>query len=170
MTNLSKIYLKSGEVYVKTEPVIVWTVLGSCVSIALHSPRKMVTAISHAQLPSPSHKKEVCSHNCPKPCFQQHENISSELRFLSCSTRFMLDELHKMGIDNSELKAYIFGGSSMFDVEKDYFSVGIRNVDLAITMLKDLKIPVVLKEVLGNQSRTLNFNTQTAMFSIELGE
>jgi chemotaxis receptor (MCP) glutamine deamidase CheD len=170
MTNLTKVYLKSGEVYVNSASVIVWTVLGSCVAVALHSPRKGLTAISHAQLPSPSHKKDACSHSCPKPCFQQHEDIVSEMRFLSCSTKYMLDELHKMGIENSELKAYIFGGSSMFQVEKDYFSVGKRNVDMALTMLKNFGIPVVEKDVLGNQSRTINFNTYSAEFTIELGD
>ena len=45
------IYLKSGEIYFTEEPVIVLTVLGSCVSVTLFHRRLGYSAICHGLLP-----------------------------------------------------------------------------------------------------------------------
>lgn len=167
--NHKKIYLKSGEVYIAKSPAIVWTVLGSCVSLILYSKKRKISAISHAQLPQPNLTSQPCRHTCPNPCFQAHEDISSEMRFVSCSTKYMLDELKKLGIAKNELTASIFGGSQMFAVRNELFAVGSRNVQQVRAILKSNKIPVIKEDVLGTQSRTLDYDTKEGIVSLKRG-
>ena len=168
-TKLPKIYLKAGEVYIAKKPSIVWTVLGSCLSVILYSKAHKISAISHAQLPTPNKRTEhnlKCSLSCPSTCLQKDEEVIDELRFVSCSIKYMVDKLGKLGIAKKDLKAAIYGGAQLFDSAKDLFLIGPRNLKEAHFVLNDLHIPIINENVLGNKSRLINFRTAEGIVSI----
>ena len=167
MADLNKVFLKSGEVIISSSPRIIWTVLGSCVSIILHSAKHQIGAISHAVLPNPDLGIKTCGTNCPRKCHHSNKEIESKYRYVSCSTTFMIDEMIRRGVQRNEITASVFGGASMFEFSFNGSSIGTKNVEMAMKTLKDNKIRINKNETLGTIGRVLNFHSHTNLIEIK---
>ena len=141
---LQKIYLNPGELLVAEQPAVVTTVLGSCISVTLFSPRLRVGAICHAVLPNG--KTEQPS------------------RFADQSVRYMLNYFRKHKIDPDEIVAKLFGGADMFtqiDPSAKDRSVGAQNIRAALEGLRQAGLEPSALDVGGQQGRKLLFYTHT---------
>ncbi len=167
MADLNKVFLKSGEVIISSSPRIVWTVLGSCVSVVLHSAKHQIGAISHAVLPNPNLGIKTCGANCPRKCHYSNKEIESKYRYVSCSTTFMIDELLRRGVERNEITASVFGGASMFQFSFNGSSIGTKNVEMALQTLQDNKIHINKNDTLGKNSRVLNFYSHNNLIEIK---
>jgi len=155
-----KKYLGMGEVIITADPMIIWTILGSCVSITLFNKRLGLAAICYAQLPEKEHSNGMrCSDTCPKPCFRNDKGEST--KFLSCAFNLMLEKFKSNGVINNEMSAGIYGGASMFKYIYVYRekSIGDQNVELAYRLCNRNKIRVVDDDTGGEVGRRLKFNT-----------
>jgi chemotaxis protein CheD len=135
-------FLLPGQLHVSAEPFQVRTILGSCVSICLWDKRQRAGGMNHFLLPA------------------SREGEPASLRFADVATYTLLEKLRALGCRPPNLRAKIFGGSSMFRNQNRYAtSLGARNVTVALELMKNAGIPVSVQDTGGSQGRKIVFNT-----------
>jgi len=147
---LPLLFLKPGEMVLSEEPLIVTTLLGSCVAVTMFSPRHRMGAICHALLPS-CRKDLPCSHG-----------QSDSGKYVECAIQLMLERFAVHGVAKSEIEAKLFGGSDMFDTsEGRTASVGRQNLEMALRLLEDQPVRLVTQDLGGKRGRKIIFHTHT---------
>jgi len=135
-----KHFLYPGQIFASREPVIITTILGSCIALCLWDWRKRIGGMNHYLLP------------------EGQDDGPNRLRYGNVANPALLHEMTALGCAVKNLRAKIFGGSSSL-AAKPALSVGTRNVQLAEEFLHAAGIPIVAKEVSGRRGRRLIFNT-----------
>jgi len=143
-------HLKIGECIVSTRPLLVSTVLGSCVSVSFHHPATRTGAIFHAMLPTQTMSRDagICC------------------KFVDSAMDLVVVRLGRLGISLTGLECKLFGGAFTIQPErKDHVrqvvDVGSKNVDMAREILAKLKLRILAEDVLGRYGRKLFFATHT---------
>ena len=142
-----------GAVGIVDTPSIVRTILGACVAGILHVPRLRVSAVCHAQMP----EREAglcCSDACPQPCGGKQSD-STDLRFVTCSIRYMLNDLHRRHVIKAEIICTLVGGANVIKNIDPRWSVGDRNVEMAVSVLKSEGIRVAYSDTGGVKGRVI---------------
>jgi len=142
--------LHPGDYYASDEDIIISTVLGSCVSVALFDPGRRQGAMNHFMLP-------------------ESRNINPEIdlilqdraRYGLFAMEMIINELMKMGSSKRDLKAKLFGGSNMFREINSVVSVGKLNIEFAMKFLKNEKIPIISSDLGGFSGRKLHYFPKT---------
>jgi len=145
---LDKIYLKPGELVVTEEPVMVTTVLGSCVSVTMFNARTGTAAICHGMLP--------------------YGGKSENFKYVDTALRYMLGYFKKLQIDRKEIEVKFFGGADMFttttkESNTRNLTVGWQNISAATTCLKEYGLTPTASDVGGGIGRKLIFTTDTGI-------
>jgi len=135
-------YLKPGEVLVSRNPVLVTTVLGSCVAVTMYSPRQAVGAICHAMLPG------------------NNGGQTQDLLYVDTAVRYIYSKMVKYGaIDDMVVK--LFGGAQVLDAanySSTRLTVGEQNVARAEEAFKALGLTVSKFDIGGVRGRKLFFS------------
>ncbi|MEW6080036.1 MAG: chemotaxis protein CheD [Thermodesulfobacteriota bacterium] len=143
------IFLKQGEYYISgAGPALVRTVLGSCVTVTMHCPVQKIGGMTHSLLPYP-----LPGTVAPRG---QHG------RFVDASVRYVFDRMMSLGISKDTLEVKVFGGGQLLtslsgrssDME---ITIGRRNVETALNVIRELGLSVTATDVGGNLGRTLIF-------------
>jgi len=153
----NKIYLNPGDLVITSKGKVVWTLLGSCVSIIFYSPLKKISAICHAQLPY-EHSNLSCKSTCPKPCGKEEKD---DFKYVTCSFKYMLEKFQKLNIDKYSINASLFGGASLLNKENDIFKIGESNINKAKELILKNKLKLVNENTGGHFSRTLTHYPET---------
>jgi len=138
------VYLKPGEVLVTRRPVLVSTVLGSCVAVTMFSASRGFGAICHAMLPE----------NCGR---------DNDLRYVDTVLQHMYEKITAYGI-GSDLVVKLFGGAQVLNVGErtaDRQTVGDQNIAQAETVLASLGLVVSARDTGGGRGRKLFFCTRS---------
>jgi chemotaxis protein CheD len=138
------IYLKPGEVLISLTPVLVSTVLGSCIAVTLFSASTGFGAICHAMLPE----------NAGRDC---------DFRYVDTALLHIYDKIVEYGI-RGDLTVKLFGGAQVLDVGEGNptkQTVGDQNVAKAEEMLKSLGLTISVQDTGGMQGRKLFFCTRS---------
>lgn len=143
------IYLHAGEVHISAKPEIVSTILGSCISVILYSPRLKISAISHSLMPTCKNDGTVCS-----KCTQGY-------KYVDCSIIRMLTEFEKLKIKKHEIDVKIFGGADVLGSEKREDSIGKQNIIAAIQTLNREKLKILSSDIGGLKGRKLYLVTHS---------
>lgn len=145
-TRLPQIYLNPGEIVVAEGPVVVTTVLGSCVAVTLYSPQTRYSAICHGVLPSGSGSSKEPG------------------RYVDQAIRYMLNFFRLREVANSQLAVKIFGGADMFSRTTELGvrqTIGRKNVEAALAELQLVGLRPQVTEVGGSLGRKLVFRAHT---------
>lgn len=137
------IYLKPGEVVVARKPVLVSTVLGSCVAVTMFSPDRGFGAICHAMLPNAS-------------------GHSEDLRYVDSALLHIYRKAEECGATHN-LVVKLFGGARVLNVgsaESTGYSVGEQNVARALEVIASLGLSVAGEDTGGLVGRKLYFCTR----------
>lgn len=129
-------YLHPGQIFVTTEPTLVTTILGPCVSVCLFDEESGTAGLNHYLVPM--------ALAAPSP---RSAEVANEL---------LLAKFTEAGISPSALKAKVFGGSAMRSVRSD---IAERNVRAALDFLRVAGIPLAASNVGGDRGRKLHFRT-----------
>jgi chemotaxis protein CheD len=143
-SHMHNIYLKPGEVLVTRTPVLVSTVLGSCVAVTMYSPSRGFGAICHAMLP-------------------ENKGRESDLRYVDTALQHIYAKLLEYGI-GSDLVVKLFGGAQVLNVggrSPHKQTVGDQNVAMAEALLASLGLVVTTRDTGGNRGRKLFFCTRS---------
>ncbi len=127
--------------------------LGSCVGVIIYDSSKKIAGMAHIMLPSSLEIK----------------NNSNKMKFADTCIDMMLDELYKLRVSKTGLRAKIAGGAQMFSISlnTESLNIGKRNVIAVKEKLKALKIPIVAEDVLENYGRTIKFECDTQKLNIK---
>ena len=108
-----------GEYFVSSEPMIVYTVLGSCISACIRDPIAGVGGMNHFMLPEPEHAS--------------HDSWGESTRYGSYAMESLINEIIKRGGLKSRLEIKLFGAGKIYEGNID---VGANNAKWVIGYLK----------------------------------
>ena len=150
MNSLPHHLLYPANIFVEKNPCLVTTVLGSCVSVCLHDSKLRQGAINHFILP-----------------YWNGQDLVT-MKYGNMSIIRILEELVSLGSKYENIVAKIFGGAEVLKGMSVNFHIGNRNVQAAINILDEFKIPVILSNIGGNKGRKITFNTSTGDVECEI--
>lgn len=147
--NLPEKIIGPGEFYATSEEMVISTLLGSCIAVALFDSGAKAGGLNHFMLPSPKATEDALS--------------STSARYGVNAMEVLINDLVKKGACKKALRAKVFGGSAMIDYEKEVsFNVPRMNVAFIFEFLETEKIPVDSYSVGGALPRKIFFFTHTA--------
>jgi chemotaxis protein CheD len=143
-------HVSIGDCAYATRPMLLTTVLGSCVCATFHHPARRIGGMFHAMLPEVSLARP---HN--RPCTFADQAV------LSMVERFRAD-----GMDPADLVVKLFGGantmiSKQSAAMRDMLDVGRKNVESARATLRSLGLRIKAEDTLGARGRKLFFAVAT---------
>ena len=139
----STFFLYPGTIFVTSEPEIISTILGSCVSVCFFDAALKIGGMNHFMLPL---------WNGAGLASPKYGNIAIEK---------LLEKMISFGSKKHNLQAKIFGGSEILSNGNSLFSVGKRNIEVAHQLIEDYGIMVKSSHVGGKTGRKIRFNTAT---------
>jgi chemotaxis protein CheD len=148
---LPEIYVQPGESHLVKKPVILRTLLGSCVGITYWIPRLGVGALCHPMLP-----------HCPE---KQPEGSSRKAsrRYVDFAVRDLAMQFDALGAQRNEIEVKLFGGGDVLLVASDaaHPTVGSQNCEAAVRVLQEEGFQVVASSLGGNCGVNIHFNTKS---------
>ncbi|UPU37609.1 chemotaxis protein CheD [Geomonas paludis] len=130
---------------VSSEPVLVTTLLGSCVAVTIFNFRLRLGAICHAQLPGGD----------------LFDEVGPQGKYVDTAIRVMLERLLHRGALRGELEAKVFGGADMFDARGKLRTVGRQNSEMALKVLAHESVRVAKHDLGGERGRKIIFHSHT---------
>ena len=111
--------LMPGQHFVSRSPVIVYTVLGSCVSVCIRDTVSNVGGMNHFMLPAPKRSRE-------------DDSWGESGRYGSFAMELLVNDILKRGGQRERLEVKVFGGGKIYNGEND---VGASNADWILKYL-----------------------------------
>ena len=147
-----RIYLKPGEICFSKTPVVVTTVLGSCVSVTLFHPASGRAAICHALQP-----------RCPQP-YVCAGDCTAKYRYAACAIEAITRRMTAGGTHRSDIEVKLFGGAALIGNRRPETlatSLGRQNVEAAMEALHTAGLRLKVANVGGTVGRKIIFHTAT---------
>jgi chemotaxis protein CheD len=138
-----------GEAFALSAPASLTSVLGSCVGVALHHPRRKIGALAHVVLPEAAGR------------------AGSPAKFADSAIPHLLELLEAAGAPPGGLVAKITGGASMF-ASGGPLQVGESNVQAVVRALEAASITLLGQHVGGSKGRKVIFDVATGELTIEV--
>ncbi len=136
-------YLYPATLCASQKPLIIHTILGSCVAVCLYDPVLKFGGMNHFMLPL------------------WNGNGLASPKYGNIAIDKLIEKLILFGSMKNSLKAKVFGGSDILSHNKNIFNIGERNIEIARKLLEDYKITISSSNVGGNKGRKIRFNTFT---------
>ena len=134
----AQVYLHAGQLATACAPTAITTVLGSCVAVCLHDPSTGVGGMNHFLLPHPVGRERSA-------------------RFGNVAVPELVDAVVRAGAARAPLVAKVFGGASVIGAFRGSRNLGEKNVQLALRLLEEARIPVLDQDVGGARGRKVIF-------------
>ena len=139
---LRTIYLYPGQVFTASQPLMVSTILGSCIAVCLWDADTSIAGINHYLLPN----DPVRGH--------------SDLRYGNTAIERLIDEMVSSGATTRRMVAKVVGGASILgSATSSRQSIGDQNVAVARRLLEKHAIPIGAEQTGGQRGRKLVFHT-----------
>lgn len=145
-------FLYPGQLNAFRDETLITTILGSCVAVTIYDPIHKVGGINHFLLDSPT------------------EYDDKGPRYGSFAIPELIRRCEELGGKRANFQARLFGGANVVEISIGGASVGERNIALAEKVLQELGIPVLEKDVGGQNPRTIRFNSATGKVAFSRGE
>lgn len=120
-----------GEYFVSREPMVVYTVLGSCISVCLRDPLVNVGGMNHFMLSVPTSDGG-------------QDSWTESGRYGSFAMEMLINEILKRGGKKERLEAKVFGGGKIYDGAMD---IGAKNAAWALDYLEREGVPLLKANV-----------------------
>ena len=148
---MPEIYLLPGESHLVTEPMILRTVLGSCVGIAFFVPRLGIGALCHPMLPVYPLKPPA------------DLSLAAGRRYVDFAIRDLASQFDSLGVRRNEVRVKLFGGGDVLLVVNPAArpTVGALNCEAALRVLEELGFVVAASSLGGTTGVHIKFNTET---------
>ncbi len=142
--DLTRVTINIGGLRVSRRPLLLDTVLGSCIAACLYDPVSSVGGMNHFMLPEGADPGNPTS-----------------TRYGVNAMELLISSLMKSGADRRRFQAKIFGGGHVLNIRESLDGVPQRNIDFVRRFLETEQIPVVKEDVGGYQPRRVLFHTHT---------
>jgi chemotaxis protein CheD len=145
-------HVSIGDCAFAVRPVVLTTVLGSCVSVTMHHPGRRVGGMFHAMLPCRT--------------LRRHRSRASDCTFADLAVAAMVERFRDAGMPPQELEVKLFGGANTLQESyaedlREMLDVGRKNVETALAALARYGLRPKVRDVLGALGRKLYFCTAT---------
>jgi chemotaxis protein CheD len=134
-------FLRPGYIFLSHEPALIYTVMGSAVTVSLWDRKNHFGGLSHFLYPKVSKLKKPTT---------RYGNVA-----LPTLIKLMIAD----GSEKSGLEAQIFGGGDLLSPSER--SMGSQNVSMARMILIRQGIPITSEDVGGSKGRKLVFKSDT---------
>lgn len=135
-----------GEFYVSSKPIVISTLLGSCVSACLYDRKNKIIGMNHFL---------ISGHSIPSDtglC------LSEGGRYGIHAMELLINEMMRQGARRDNLCAKVFGGSSLTRLQSDsVYRVGENNSRFVVEFLNLEKIPIAARDLGGSRGRVVHF-------------
>lgn len=132
-----------GELAISATPDILKTILGSCIGVALYSPKDRIGGLIHIMLPKLTN------------------GDMNMAKYADSGIQMMIASLEdKFGLKRRNLIARIAGGANMFSFKKTaipMFDIGTNNIVAVKNCLNQFEIPIIEEDVGANYGRRVEF-------------
>ena len=147
--NKQIITILPGEFYSTDKPVLISTVLGSCISIAFYDPEIKLGGLNHFMLPTTNRTQEI--------------SVEEQGRYGDFAMELLLNDMFKKGAKKENLKAKVFGGGNVLDDGGFHKNrTGLNNISFALDYLQTENIPIIANDTGGIFPRKIFYDPQTS--------
>jgi chemotaxis protein CheD len=148
---LPRVHLAAAEVCLARTPIVIETVLGSCIAVVLFNPRLRIGAMCHGALP-----------RCPE-CFIRDADVRRGLRYVDFAIAHLVERFAWLGVMPSELVVKVFGGGDMLKIftARKVATVGQQNCRAALETIEAMGMATHVSDLGGMQGRVIYFRTDT---------
>jgi chemotaxis protein CheD len=143
MENTKTKFIYPAGLTVEREPHILSTLLGSCVAVCIWDFKLKFGGMNHFILP-----------------LWNGTGLASP-KFGNIAIEVLIDKMVGQGSQKENLVAKVFGGASMLSSQSHTYNIGMRNVELAQSLLLKSGINIVASSTGGIKGRKVLFNTNT---------
>jgi chemotaxis protein CheD len=133
--------IKPGEFFVSVEPLIIATVLGSCVAACVRDPVRGTAGMNHFMLPEQGS--------------ESREAGGPSLRYGLFAMESLINEFIKNGSARRDLEVKVFGGGAVVDAI--HTDVGAQNARFIINYLAVEGIRIIATDLGGSAPRKIYF-------------
>lgn len=146
-------HVSIGDCAFASRPMLLTTVLGSCVCATFHHPGRRAGGMFHAMLPDRGLRKNAGN--------------SPACTFADLAVEAMLERFRAAGMPPGELVVKLFGGANTMEAAtgrtelNEMLDVGAKNVRQALATLAAHGLAPKVRDVLGAYGRKLYFATAT---------
>ena len=126
------------------QPDVLFTVLGSCVSVCLWDAESAIAGMNHFVFPG-----------------RPGDPLQRGPRFGIEAIHGLLERMEATGADLSHTIAKVFGGARIPEVRSGSKSISAQNVVVALQLLRQRGIRVVASDLGGHYGRKVLFDTGT---------
>jgi chemotaxis protein CheD len=142
--------LLPGEYFVTGEPMVLTTVLGSCVSACVRDVTTGIGGMNHFMLPD---EGDAC------------QGSAAAMRYGAFAMEVLLNELIKGGARRERLEAKVFGGGAVL-AQMTHLNIGERNAAFVLRYLQLEQVRVVAQDLCGDLPRRVNYFPQTGRVTV----
>jgi len=134
-----------GGVHASDEPLLLDTVLGSCISACIFDPVAGIGGMNHFMLPEGADPGNPTS-----------------ARYGVNAMELLISEIMKLGGNRKRFQAKIFGGGHVLRIRESLDGIPQQNINFVHEFLHTESIPVMSEDIGGYQARRVLFHTQSA--------
>ncbi|MDM8515382.1 chemotaxis protein CheD [Desulfobacterales bacterium HSG16] len=134
-----------GQYHASRMPVIIYTLLGSCVAVCLYDPVRKIGGMNHIFLPGKANMNR----------------FDAPARYGVNAMELLINRIMNLGGKKKRFVAKVFGGAHLLPSVTIQNGVGQKIVEFVIEFLKMESIRIVGKDVGGYQGRKIFYHTDT---------
>ncbi|MBN2435189.1 MAG: chemotaxis protein CheD [Spirochaetes bacterium] len=141
-----------AQLKIASSPVILRTILGSCVGICIYDRNKKMGGLAHVLL-------------------SKATNDSQPEKFAETAIPALIEQLLRQGCKRDFMTAKIAGGASMFKFasQTPLGLIGENNISMTKKILEEKKIPIVGEDTGGSVGRVIDFFLEDGRLKVKAG-
>jgi chemotaxis protein CheD len=140
-----RIGIHIGGLYVSKEPVVIETLLGSCVAVCLYDAAERIGGMNHILLPGDADLK----------------HFDASARYGINAMELLINRIAALGGDRRRVVAKAFGGAHVLPAISQKNGIGHKNAEFVIEFLRMEGIKLVGHNLGGHCARKVLFHTDT---------
>lgn len=141
-------FINPGELIFSKEPIIIKTVLGSCVGVCLYDKKNGFAGLCHYLLPGA-------------------EDDSASTKYGNVAIPLLIKKFLNNGSQIRDLEASVFGGAFILFDNREFFFIGDKNIDIAYTVLRKYRIFIRESRTGGEEGLRIYFDTELPKIKAE---
>lgn len=141
--------VRMGQIGFASGDETLYTLLGSCVGLMLHSRQHQLVGLAHIVLPDSNGKQAPPG------------------KFADTAIPELISQINKLAGQEVRLIAKMAGGASMFQTAAT-MNIGIQNIERCRELLRQFKIPVVATHCGGETGRRMTVSARDGSAKIDI--
>ena len=143
--DVPRVTIHIGGVHASRDPLLLDTVLGSCIAACIFDPVAAVGGMNHFMLPEGADPGNPTS-----------------ARYGVNAMELLISELMKLGGNRKRFQAKVFGGGHVLKIRESLDGIPQQNINFVHEFLEAESIPVMCEDIGGYQARRVLFHTKSA--------